>query len=67
MLEDSGPGIEAALYQRLYEAGAKGAASGGYGLGLSIARRLGDRFGIALSIENGAAGGTRAMLRFGPV
>ena len=66
VVADNGPGIEAALYRRLYQAGAKGAASGGYGLGLSIAQRLGERFGIALSVENGAAGGTRAVLRFGP-
>ena len=66
VVADNGPGIEAALYRRLCQAGAKGAASGGYGLGLSIAQRLGERFGIALSIQNGAAGGTRAMLRFGP-
>ena len=66
VVADNGPGIEAALYRRLCQAGAKGAASGGYGLGLSIAQRLGERFGIALSVENGAAGGTRAVLRFGP-
>jgi signal transduction histidine kinase len=64
VIEDSGPGVAPGLQERLYEAGTKGEASSGFGLGLSIARRLADRFGIALSIENMPTGGARAVLRF---
>ncbi|MES3025592.1 MAG: HAMP domain-containing sensor histidine kinase [Pseudomonadota bacterium] len=64
VIADSGPGIAPGLQARLFEAGVKGEGSSGFGLGLSIARRLGERFGIALSVENGANGGARAVLRF---
>ncbi|NHZ66647.1 sensor histidine kinase [Massilia genomosp. 1] len=62
VLADSGPGIAPALRERLFEAGAKGEASAGVGLGLSIARRLGARVGIDVAIDSAAGGGTRARL-----
>ena len=61
---DSGPGIAPALKERLYQSGAKGEASAGFGLGLSIASRLAERCGIVLSIENSVEGGVCASLRF---
>lgn len=59
---DSGPGISAGLQGSVFEAGVKGGASTGYGLGLSIASRLAARCGLVLTLESGAAG-TRAGLR----
>ncbi|PWF55525.1 sensor histidine kinase, partial [Massilia glaciei] len=64
VIADSGPGIAPGLRARLFEAGVKGEGSSGFGLGLSIARRLGERFGLGLRIEDGANGGVRAILRF---
>ena len=63
-VEDSGPGIAPALKGRLYQSGVKGEGSAGFGLGLSIASRLAARYGIALSIDDGAHGGCRATLIF---
>jgi signal transduction histidine kinase len=63
VVADSGPGIAPALRARLFAAGVKGDGSAGFGLGLSIAKRLGERCGIAVAIEHPAAG-TRAILRF---
>lgn len=60
VVTDSGPGIAPGLYL----AGAKGAASKGLGLGLSIVHRLAARNGIGLEIDSAAGAGTRAMLRF---
>lgn len=64
VVADSGPGIAPELEQRLYEAGAKGQASAGVGLGLSIAQRLAARVGVGLQIVSTAEGGTRAALQF---
>ncbi|WP_374580861.1 sensor histidine kinase [Pseudoduganella sp.] len=61
-VRDDGPGIDPAIQARLFEAGAKGAASSGHGLGLSIARRLASRIGLALTLQAGADGGTVAAL-----
>jgi signal transduction histidine kinase len=60
---DSGPGIAAPLRPHLFDSGVKGEGSAGFGFGLSIVKRLGERAGIAVSIEHPAAG-TRALLRF---
>lgn len=62
VVADSGPGIAPGLRERLFAPGAKGEASAGFGLGLSIARRLGERVGIAIGIDTVAGGGTRARL-----
>lgn len=64
VVTDDGPGIAPELETRLYEAGAKGQASAGVGLGLSIAQRLAARVGVGLQISSTAEGGTRAVLRF---
>ncbi|MFC4930021.1 sensor histidine kinase [Massilia sp. GCM10023247] len=62
VVADSGPGIAPGLRQRLFEPGAKGETSAGFGLGLSIARRLGERVGIRIGIDTEEGGGTRARL-----
>ena len=61
VVADSGPGIAPALRDTLYQAGVKGEGSSGFGLGLSIAKRLGERFGIGLEIDSSGEG-TRAVL-----
>ena len=65
-IRDSGPGIEADIVARLGEPLLKGHASTGFGLGLSIVKRLCDRFGAVLTIGPLEHGGTRAELRFSP-
>lgn len=60
---DSGPGIAPELQGRLGQPGAKGRASGGHGLGLSIASRLAARYGIGLDITAADPVGTKAQLR----
>lgn len=62
VVADSGPGIDPGLRERLFEPGARGQASAGFGLGLSIARRLGERVGIGVAIDSAPGGGTRACL-----
>ena len=62
VVADSGPGIAPALRERLFEPGAKSQTSAGFGLGLSIARRLGARVGIDIVIDTVPGGGTRACL-----
>lgn len=63
VVADSGPGIAPDLRARLYQPGARGEASSGHGLGLSIAARLAARCGIGLAIDSSAAG-SRAALQF---
>lgn len=63
-VRDTGPGIEQEIVERLGEPLVKGAASTGFGLGLSIAKRLCDRYGVVLSIGAIEHGGTRAEARF---
>ncbi|WNG48770.1 HAMP domain-containing histidine kinase [Archangium minus] len=62
VVRDDGPGVDAAIRARLFEPGVKGGTSSGHGLGLSIARRLADRIGLALELEAGAQGGTVVTL-----
>lgn len=64
VIVDTGRGIEPAIRDRLGELGIKGTASGGFGYGLSIVRRLCERNGITLTIGDGEAGGTRVCLCF---
>ncbi len=64
VIEDSGPGVAPEVRQRMFEAGAKGEGSSGFGLGLSIASRLAARLGIGLAIGDAPGGGTRAVLRW---
>lgn len=66
-VEDSGPGIPAAerdrVFDRFYRA--PGAPAGGSGLGLAIVRRVADRHGARIELEDGAGGrGLRVRVTF---
>ncbi len=62
-VDDSGPGIDAALHERIFEAFVQGDASlarqhGGSGLGLAIARRLARAMGGDVTLERSSAAGS---------
>lgn len=66
-IEDRGPGIEPSLLPSIFEPfvraeASRNARSGGYGLGLSIARRIAQAHGGTLILENRAGGGLAADL-----
>jgi signal transduction histidine kinase len=63
-IRDTGPGIEPEVVERLGEPLVKGRSSTGFGLGLSIVKRLCDRFDVVLGIGPIEQGGTRAEVRF---
>jgi signal transduction histidine kinase len=66
VIADDGAGLPGNVSASLYEPFAKGEASGGHGLGLSIVRRLCDASGIGLRIDTAVDGGTRVRLEFQP-
>ncbi len=65
-ISDTGVGIAEyelkSIFQPFYRA--SGAAPGGHGVGLSIVRRLCERFGWEVSLESEAGRGTTAVLLF---
>jgi signal transduction histidine kinase len=66
-IEDTGPGIDAAVLTRIgerFNRGARSTSDDGIGLGLSIVKRICERFGWQLDIESMPATGTRASVRF---
>ena len=63
-VEDNGPGLPAALSDRLTEPYVTNRA-GGTGLGLAIVRRIIEDHGGRLTLENGAESGARITLVFG--
>lgn len=66
VIADDGTGLPRDVSASLYAPFAKGDASGGQGLGLSIVRRLCDASGIGLRIDTAVDGGTRVRLEFQP-
>ena len=65
---DSGPGIDPALGQRLFEAYQRGSGfaadqSGGQGLGLFICQRIVEAMGGSIACSDSATGGARFELR----
>ena len=50
-IQDSGPGIEAEISDKIMDVGVKGAQSTGFGFGLSIVKRLCDHQGWSLAVE----------------
>lgn len=61
-VEDRGPGLPAAVRERLFEPFAAG-PHGGAGLGLALARRIAVLHGGEIEIADRPGGGTRALLR----
>ncbi len=66
VIEDSGIGISDDKLKLLYEPFVQGEGSrrGGYGVGLTIVRRLSDRFGWPVEITSKVGVGTRVEIRF---
>ncbi len=63
-VEDNGPGIPASEFPRIFERFHRGDQSrsrdsGGYGLGLAIAKGFVERYGGSIGASSGAVGGTR--------
>jgi signal transduction histidine kinase len=62
-VQDNGPGMDAELLQRVFEPFERGeSSSGGFGLGLTIVKRLCDRFGWKITIESEPGVGSTASL-----
>ncbi|MFM2042417.1 MAG: hypothetical protein RLY86_993 [Pseudomonadota bacterium] len=62
-IRNGGPGLSPAVAASLFQPGAKGTDSPGWGLGLSIVKRLCDRHGLDLEIAEPAEGGVLARVR----
>ena len=67
MVEDAGCGIEPDLLVRVFEPFFQGRASGastmgGFGLGLSLCKRVVDAHGGSIALENRVGGGLRARV-----
>lgn len=69
-VEDTGPGIptEAVphVFTRYYQAGDAPGSAPGFGIGLSIAKKLCDRYGWAIEVDSVPGRGTRILLRLPP-
>ncbi len=63
-VEDRGPGIPAALRERVFERGARGDGSAGSGLGLCVAKRLMAEQGGTIECRSRRGGGASFVLRF---
>ncbi|WP_181902160.1 sensor histidine kinase [Thalassotalea euphylliae] len=55
-ISDGGEGINEALLPKVFETGTKGEQSQGFGIGLSLVKRLCDHLGINIHIESSALG-----------
>lgn len=62
MVNDEGPGIDAALADRIFDPFVTGRATG-TGLGLALVKRVVEEHGGSISLENRDRGGARANLR----
>lgn len=62
-VEDTGSGIDAAIRQNVFDSGVKGQSSQGMGVGLSLVKRLCDKWHIAYHIQSDSSG-TRVRLQF---
>ena len=67
VIEDSGPGMSPELIAKATELFYRGAdGAGGHGIGLSVVKRLCDRYGWQLSIHAKRGQGTCVVVRFAP-
>ncbi len=64
VLKDTGFGMTEEVLARVFERHFKGASSAGAGVGLSLVRRICDRYGWAISLDSQEGQGTTAELRF---
>ena len=66
VIEDTGPGIPQAVRERLFEPFVKGSddTSTGWGLGLSIVKRVIDHLGWTIALDDGYRRGSRFTLTF---
>lgn len=67
VIEDTGPGVPQAVRGRLFEPFVKGSdeSSTGWGLGLSIVKRVAEHLGWAIRLDDAPDGGSRFTLAFG--
>lgn len=64
---DTGLGIPRAALDKVFQRLYKGARSEGAGIGLSLVRKICDRYGWSVTLDSVEGQGTRAELRFIPV
>ena len=62
VVHDDGPGVDRSLLNRLFEWGARGARSGGQGIGLHVARELALQQGGTLRLLEDRSGGATFVL-----
>lgn len=64
-IHDTGPGMDEDTLERLFEPFSRGQEGhGGYGLGLTIVKRMCDRFGWPISFDSAPGQGTRVTVEF---
>jgi signal transduction histidine kinase len=64
LVRDTGRGIAAAQLSRLFQRHYKGSASQGEGIGLSLTKRICDRYGWEIEVESEEGRGTEVRLLF---
>lgn len=65
-VEDSGPGIDAAVGDEIFERFRSGSTSAGHGLGLALTRWIARAHGGDCIVESPASSGARFVVWFGP-
>jgi len=64
-IEDTGPGMESAQLEEVFKPFvSRQRQRGGFGVGLTIVRRLTDRFGWVVNVDSEPGRGTRVSVRF---
>jgi len=65
MVSDNGPGMDEELQQRVFEPFERGeSTASGFGLGLTIVKRLCDRFGWTITIDSKPGSGSKVSLHW---
>ncbi len=64
-VSDTGLGIPRAALDKVFQRLYKGAHSEGAGIGLSLVKKICDRYGWTIALDSEEGRGTRAVLRFG--
>jgi signal transduction histidine kinase len=65
-VSDSGVGIPREAIGRVFQRLYKGAGSEGFGIGLSLVKKICDRYGWVIELDSEEGRGTRAVLKFAP-